>query len=273
MALKYRHELKYVVSAQQIAVLRSRIRYIMDLDEHVGEEGKYTIRSAYFDDYRNTCYFENENGTSPREKFRIRIYDASDKEIHLELKRKDSGKTHKDSCSLTRGQCEAFLEGADFAGIKERIICPPVAEGMPEQNIPLAKGQKRLAGNEEKEYIPENYPPVFRKFCLKYQSELYRPKVIVEYDREPYICRNGNVRVTFDTNIRSSNCVDDFFEKKIFARPVMPSGYHLMEVKYDEFLPDYIYNGLQMENLQQATFSKYYLCRKYNIGGVRRNGI
>ena len=144
---------------------------------------------------------------------------------------------------------------------------------MPEQNIPLAKGQKRLAGNEEKEYIPENYPPVFRKFCLKYQSELYRPKVIVEYDREPYICRNGNVRVTFDTNIRSSNCVDDFFEKKIFARPVMPSGYHLMEVKYDEFLPDYIYNGLQMENLQQATFSKYYLCRKYNIGGVRRNGI
>lgn len=241
MALKYRHELKYVVSAQQIAVLRSRIRYLMDLDVHAGEDGKYTIRSTYFDDYQNTCYFENENGTSPREKFRIRIYDANDRQIHLELKRKEAGKTHKDSCSLTRGQCEAFLGEADFAIIREG-------------------------------YFTEDYPPVFRKFCLKYQSELYRPKVIVEYDREPYVCRNGNVRVTFDTDIRSSNCMDGFFKENIFTRPVMPSGYHLMEVKYDEFLPDYIYNGLQMENLQQATFSKYYLCRKYNIGGVK-NGI
>ena len=137
---------------------------------------------------------------------------------------------------------------------------------MPEQNIPLAKGQKRLAGNEEKEYIPENYPPVFRKFCLKYQSELYRPKVIVEYDREPYICRNGNVRVTFDTNIRSSNCVDDFFEKKIFARPVMPSGYHLMEVKYDEFLPGFIAQLLETSHMNQSSYSKYRLCREASEG-------
>lgn len=245
MALKYRHELKYVVSAQQIAVLRSRIRYLMELDEHAGKDGRYTIRSAYFDDYQNTCYFENENGTSPREKFRIRIYNASDKEIHLELKRKDGGKTHKDSCSLSREQCEAFLGGEDWQEIGESILDKAFHEGK----------------------------PVFCKFCLKYQAELYRPKVIVEYDREPYVCRNGNVRVTFDTNIRSSNQVDGFFQENIFTRPVMPSGYHLMEVKYDEFLPDYIYNSLQTENLQQATFSKYYLCRKYNIGGVRRNGL
>ena len=245
MALKYRHELKYIVSAQQIAVLRSRIRYLMEMDEHAGKDGKYTVRSTYFDDYQNTCFYENENGTSPREKFRIRIYNADDDEIRLELKRKEGGKTHKVSCPLTREQCDAFLGGADWRTVSESISEKAFHEGK----------------------------PVFCKFCLKYQSEIYRPKVIVEYDREPYVCRNGNVRVTFDTDIRSSDCTDGFFEENLFTRPVMPLGYHLMEVKYDEFLPDYIYHSLQMENLQQTTFSKYYLCRKYNIGGVRRNGL
>lgn len=236
MALEYRHELKYVVSVQQIACLRSRIQALMYLDSHVGEKKKYNIRSVYFDNYKNTCYFESEDGTSPREKFRMRIYNAGKEEVHLELKRKDHGKTHKDSCILTQSQCMAFLSGTGLLGDQ---------------------------GNAT----------LLQKFCLKYRAELYRPKVIVEYEREPYVYKNGNVRVTFDTDIRSSNCIDRFFEKKIFSRSVMPLGYHLMEVKFDEYLPDPIYSSLQLENLQRTTFSKYYLCRKYNIGGSIGNGF
>lgn len=236
MALEYRQELKYVVSVQQIECLRSRIQSLMSLDSHVNERKQYHIRSVYFDDYKNTCYFENEDGTSPREKFRMRIYNAGEKEVHLELKRKERGKTHKDSCILTQAQCTAFLKGINL------------------QNSP---------GN----------PALFQKLFLKYRTELYRPKVIVEYEREPYVYRNGNVRVTFDTDIRSSNCIDRFFDQKIFSRPIMPSGYHLMEVKYDEYLPDHIYFGLQLDHLQQTTFSKYYLCRKYSIGGSKENGF
>lgn len=236
MALEYRNELKYVVSVQQMAVLRSRVRFLMALDEHAGGSGKYNIRSVYFDDYRNNCYFENEDGASPREKFRIRIYNASAEEIYLEEKRKEGGKTHKDSCLLSIGQCNAFLEG---------------------------RGLRDDSG----------YPPVLRKFSLKYRSELYRPKVIVEYEREPYVYEDGNVRVTFDTFIRSSNRTEAFFEKNMYARSVMPAGFHLLEVKYDEFLPDILYNGLQIDNLQQETFSKYYLCRRYSLGGVKGNGF
>lgn len=236
MALEYRHELKYVVSVQQIECLRSRIRPIMSLDKYAAEKGKYNIRSVYFDDYRNSCYLENEDGTSPRGKFRLRIYNAGSEEVHLELKRKDRGMTHKDSCVLTEAQCKAFLKGRGLSGSQE---CPAL----------------------------------LRKFCLKYRTELYRPKVIVEYEREPYVYKNGNVRITFDTDIRSSNRIDSFFEKKLFARPIMPSGFHLMEVKYDEYLPDHIYRSLQLDDLQQTTFSKYYLCRKYRIGGVRENGF
>ncbi|NLL76794.1 MAG: polyphosphate polymerase domain-containing protein [Clostridiales bacterium] len=234
MALDYRNELKYVVSTAQIACLRSRVRPYMELDKHVDDKGLYNIRSIYFDDYKNTCYYENEAGTSPREKFRIRIYNGNRELIHLELKRKERGKIHKDSCVLTEEQCKAILGG--------KVL------------------------DYEKDY-----PAILQKFCLRQRNYLLQPKVIVEYEREPYVYKNGNVRITFDTDIRSSNRKESFFDDKIYARPIMPIGYHLMEVKYDEYLPDHIYRSLQMENLLLSTFSKYYLCRKYNMGGMKKN--
>ena len=89
------------------------------------------------------------------------------------------------------------------------------------------------------------------------------PVVIVEYERIPFVYKNGNVRITFDTHLASSSDVTNFFAEKIHKRPVMPVGYHLMEVKFDEYLPDVIYRCLNLEQLQQTTYSKYYLCRKY----------
>ena len=90
-------------------------------------------------------------------------------------------------------------------------------------------------------------------------------KVIVDYERTVYVCPIGNVRVTFDRNISSSTDFKHFGEKNIAKRPIMPCGHHILEVKYDELLPDYIYKSLEIEALQRTTFSKYYLCRKYNM--------
>ena len=90
---KYRHELKYVISSAHIPLLKSRISGLMQLDPHACEDGIYNIRSLYFDDYSNRCFYENENGTDPREKFRIRIYNHSDQRITLECKRKERSKT------------------------------------------------------------------------------------------------------------------------------------------------------------------------------------
>ena len=89
--------------------------------------------------------------------------------------------------------------------------------------------------------------------------------MIVEYDRVPFIYPQGNVRITLDENIRASGRVDLFLEDRIPLRPVMPAGQHILEVKYDEYLPDFIYRTVQMENLRQTAFSKYYLCRKYHL--------
>jgi hypothetical protein len=223
--IKYRNELKYQCSEQQLRLLEFRIRHLCPRDPHAGPDGRYTVRSVYFDDYQDSCYYENEDGVDHREKFRIRLYDGSTDMIVLECKQKINGKNHKFACNITPQQCTAILQGT-FT-------------------------------------MPENGDAVLNKFFLHYRTRFYRPKVIVEYEREPYLYRTGNVRVTFDRNIAVTSRVQDFLEPQIYARPVMPAGMHLLEVKYDELLPDYIYNELQLDNLRQTAFSKYYTARRF----------
>lgn len=224
--MKYRHELKYEITDAQLQLLKNRIHNLIPLDSHAGASGGYTIRSLYFDDYDNRCMRENEDGTDPREKFRIRIYNASSQRITLECKRKERGKTHKTSCLLTLEQTRLLMEGKTVPDLNEQ-------------------------------------PPLLRKLTLLMMTRRMRPVVIVEYDRIPYIYKNGNVRITLDTNICSSSAVAAFLDPVIPKRPVLPVGQQLLEVKYDEYLPDFIYRNLQLHSLRQTAFSKYYICRKY----------
>ena len=225
-SIKYRHELKYQITDAQVQLLKNRINHLIPADSHAGRDGRYTIRSLYFDDYENRCLRENEDGTDPREKFRIRIYNHSTDRIMLECKRKERGKTHKTSCPLTEAQTRMLMEGKPLPDI----------------------------GSQH---------PVLRKLTLLMLTRRMRPVVIVEYDRIPYVYKNGNVRITLDTNIRSSAAVGAFLDETIPSRPVMEAGQQLLEVKYDEYLPDFIYRNLQLHSLRQTAFSKYYICRKY----------
>ena len=209
-------------------MIQNRLNHLLPLDSHAGPAGTYTVRSLYFDDYANRCYYENENGTEPREKFRIRIYNHSAERITLECKRKERGKTHKTSCPLTEEQTRCLMMGRPLPDI----------------------GQQH---------------PLLQKLVMQMLTRGLRPVVIVEYDRIPYVYKNGNVRITLDTNISSSNAVGKFLDERIPKRPVLPVGQQLLEVKYDEFLPDHIYHSIQLQNLRQTAFSKYYICRKYSL--------
>lgn len=108
--------------------------------------------------------------------------------------------------------------------------------------------------------------PLLRRFLL--QQEL-RPKVIVSYQRTPFVYAPGNVRITLDRNIGSSQDFSRFFDPRLPVRPILPKGQHILEVKYDEFLPDFLYQAMSLGTLRQATFSKYYLCRKFSMGGMQ----
>lgn len=222
----FRNELKYLCTEGELELIASVIRPLCALDSHVASSGTYAIRSLYFDDSKNSCYFDNENGTDPREKFRIRIYNASDQQITLECKKKQRYMTHKDSCPLTKEQYYMILQGN----------LSPTSEDA----------------------------PLLRKFYAQCQQRYLHPTVIVAYERTPFVYPAGNVRITFDRNIGCSTDLDGFFAHSLPLRPILPQGKQILEVKYDGFLPDFLYAAMNLGSLSQTAFSKYYLCRKFS---------
>lgn len=223
--MDYRQELKYICTAAELKILEARLSPIMELDSHLEGRPTYNIRSIYLDDSSDTYFYENEAGVNERRKIRIRAYNAQKDVIHVEVKSKLNGMTHKQACRIDEQTCYAIMQG---------------------ESIPLSQ----LCGN-----------PAMNLLTLGMHDRLLRPKLIVEYERKAFVSRTGNVRITFDQHIRASGHINRFFEKDLFAVPVLEQGVHVLEVKYDELLPMYIAQALEMGTLRQTAFSKYYLSR------------
>lgn len=232
MSSPFRHEYKYLCTHDQLRVEQARLASLLRPDPHTGPDGRYEIRSVYFDDPEDGCLRENEDGMDPRAKYRLRIYNGSDARITLERKAKLRGMTHKDAAPVRLELAEALLDG--------RIPFPG----------------------------PED-APLLHRMLADMSLRVLRPKVVVQYVRTPFVLDVGNVRVTLDEHIASSQAVDRFFAKDIPLRPVLPTGNGVLEVKWDELFPSWLYQSLQLEGLQWTSFSKYYLCRKYNTRGIQ----
>lgn len=221
--MEYREELKFFCSDYDIEILMHRLRAILPYDVHQKDDC-YLIRSLYFDTFDNQCFYENAAGVDNRKKYRIRTYNNSDQKIHFEIKEKTHSKTKKTSYPLTRKECDSFLEGT---------------------------------GN-----LTVGSSPVLNEIFMEEQLHLLHPVVTVEYERTAFTYPVGNVRITFDRNISAIPKIPDFFSAHPAKRPVMPSGVHVLEVKYDELLPDFIAQTIDIGNLRQTACSKYYLCRQ-----------
>lgn len=221
--MKYRVEKKYIVSDADLMVLDARLKSVLPCDAH--QYGSYyTIRSLYFDDAWDSGVDENEAGINIRKKYRIRHYDANAEHFKLEIKEKNNGYARKESCFISR---ETYQE--------------------------IVNGDMQITEKTDK---------VFNNLYVQMKTKLLKPKVIIEYERTAYVYPVGNVRITFDRNISASSCCDDFLDESISKSvPVLPQGVHVLEVKYDELLPEFIAQLLDIGNLQQTAFSKYYLGR------------
>ena len=227
--MDYRHEHKYIISNGQVKIIQHQMQTLGSLDSNA-RNGMYHIRSLYFDDLYNSSYAENAAGIMDREKWRIRAYNYDDNYISLECKKKKKDMIKKDSCRIDR---RLLLDIVNDANIE----------------------------------IREDMPNVLKRFlCLRDQKPL-RPVVIVGYDRIPFVVDAGNVRVTLDLNIYSAPPDLGLFCREDFRRPIMPLNTQLLEVKFDEFLPDYVYRGIQLSTMERTTFSKFYLSRYY-LGGI-----
>ena len=223
-SLDYRHEWKHVISYADMLILRQRLGAVMQLDRNA-VDGKYYIRSLYFDTPTDTALREKLDGVSRREKFRIRYYNHETSLIHLEKKSKLAGLGNKQSANLTAEDAQKIVDG-DIG------------------------------------WMLQAKHPLIRELYSKMQTQQLRPKTIVDYVREPYVYAPGNVRVTLDYDIRTGLGCTDFLNQ---GCPTIPAGdcTIILEVKWDEFLPDIIRSAVQLEGRRVTAFSKYAQCRIY----------
>lgn len=221
--MKYRHELKYIIGRSDYIAASEHLSLISKPDSHA-ENGRYKIRSLYFDNDKNKALREKIDGVNYREKFRIRCYNGDYSYICLEKKSKINGLCNKQSTRLIPEQCKAIIDG-DFEWMK--------------------KSDDKL---------------IFELYS-KTVSQRLKPAVIVDYTREPWVYDVGNVRITFDYNIRTGLKSTDFFNPDCIT---VPAGNEMiMEVKWDEVLPDIIKSAVRVTDTHTSAFSKYAMSRIY----------
>jgi len=222
--MDFRHEWKIEISAADHLALRSRLRVIMACDAHA-VDGRYFIRSLYFDSPSDRALREKIDGVDRREKFRLRYYNGDAACIFLEKKSKLSGLCRKLSAQITAEQAQAIVDG-------------------------------------ETAWMMESDTALLQEFYCKMKSEGLRPKTVVDYVREPFVYIPGNVRVTFDYGIRTGLGNTDFLNASSVTVPAGDAPI-LMEVKWDAFLPDIIRDAIQLPGRRASAFSKYAQCRIY----------
>ena len=225
-ALTARHEFKYFVNRTELAALRARLWPVLALDPYCVGGRPYIIRSLYLDDVDDSAYVDKLSGVQDRDKYRIRIYGHSDKEIFLERKRKLGDLIQKSSVRITRRLCEQIISG-DPRGLQ----------------------------------ISSN--PLLQDVYVQMRTKLLRPAVIVDYEREAYVHPAENVRITFDLRLRTGLHSRELFDPNIPMVCPLDAGMEILEVKFDNYLPDYIRALLDGIQADRSAVSKYVLCRRY----------
>ena len=222
--MKYRHEWKHVINYADMLTLRFRLSAVMERDKHaIG--GAYRIRSLYFDTLSDKALQEKIDGVNIREKFRIRYYNGDTSFIVLEKKSKINGLCAKESCRITKEEAQKIVDG-DLG------------------------------------WMTESGKPLCQELYSKMISQGLKPKTIVDYIREPFVFGPGNVRVTIDYNIRTGAFRTDFLNPETLTLPAGNSPI-ILEVKWDEYLPDIIKAAVSIPGRRVSAFSKYAQCRIY----------
>ena len=222
--MDYRHEWKHEISTSDMIAIRQRMRAIAKPDHHA-LDGKYRIRSLYFDNLADKALREKIDGVNCREKFRIRYYNKDQSFIRLEKKSKWNGLGNKQSTTLSAEEAQAIVDGdLDWMMDSDRLLLQELYTKMTVHGL--------------------------------------RPKTIVDYTREPFVYAPGNVRVTLDYDIRTGLGCTDFLNPDAITIPAGDAPI-ILEVKWDEYLPSVIRDAVQLNSVRTTAFSKYAICRIY----------
>ncbi len=222
---KYRNEIKFIISKTMAEVLKQRLSLIMSVDNNsYNSDNSYLIRSLYFDNENSDAYYEKMDGVEYRKKYRIRIYNFDDKFIRLECKYKHNNMTSKDQILIDKELCSKIINGK----IDE---------------IDLTKDN------------------LLRQFALDYRLNRLNPSIIVDYNRVAFTYHVSDVRITFDSQIKSGMYNYNLFDKNATTYRVIDDNQMVLEVKFNEILPESIALILQTVPTFRQAFSKFATCR------------
>lgn len=221
--MTFRHECKHEISYSDLLALRARLSAVAQPDPHA-TDGRYEIRSLYFDNLYDKALNEKLDGVNCREKFRIRLYDLDTSLIKLEKKSKLNGLCSKQSVQLTAEETQRIVDG-------------------------------------DTDWMAQDSRPLVNELYSRMKSQGLCPRTVVDYTREPFVFPAGNVRVTLDYNIRTGLSCTQLLSDRCVTVPTGDSI--ILEVKWDGFLPSVIRDIVQLGTTRTGAFSKYAACRIY----------
>lgn len=223
---KFRHELKHYINYSDYLAIRNRLRTIMHIDRNANADNEYRIRSLYFDNVYDKALMEKVVGIPKRDKFRIRFYNDNHNFIRLEKKSKIRGLCLKDSERITKEECIRIING-------------------------------------DIEFLRNSGKNLFADLYIQMKENLMKPRTVVDYTREAYIYPIGNVRITFDKSIRTGLNSVNLFDNNLPTIETIDHKYIILEVKFDEFLPQVIQDIIQVNERRATSISKYEAARIY----------
>ena len=223
-----RHELKYYINNGDARVIGDMLDKVLWRDENADENREYHIRSLYFDNHLESAYYDKIDGVRDREKYRIRIYNFSDRQIRLERKSKRGELISKLSATIDRSICEQIIAG-DTSGLEK------------------------------------SSDPLLRDMFVNMTTQLMHPAVIVDYVREAFIHPAENTRVTIDKQLRTGMFSEDIFNPNLPTISPLDEQLSILEVKFDRRLISIIPPLISFASYDKSAISKYTLCRRYDF--------
>ena len=222
-----RHEIKFHISPLGADALSRRLAAVLQRDAHANPHtGEYTIRSLYFDDAWDSAFHEKLDGVQNRDKYRIRVYKTKNSPISMERKRKMGNLIQKDSVRITQRLAQQLMR-ANPTGLES-----------------IGK-------------------PLLTDVGIQMRTKLLRPAVLVEYDREAFTYPIEDVRVTIDKRIRTGLVHTNLFQEDFQTVEVLDRNTWILEIKFNDYLPDFIASLLVGIPTERSAISKYTLCRRF----------
>ncbi|MCK4835441.1 MAG: polyphosphate polymerase domain-containing protein, partial [Candidatus Aminicenantes bacterium] len=220
----YRHELKYFLSKKEYTIFSKVFRKTIRMDPNCKENFQYWIRSLYFDTLDNNDFYDKIIGVNRRKKIRLRLYDLDQQQVKIEIKNRYNEYMMKETAFLEKKEVHQLIKG-------------------------------------DRDFLLKKNNPTLNRIYYYLTRDFYRPTVLIDYEREAYLSEIQNIRITFDKNIRASTIDFNIFNKNAHLIPIFDHEIIVLEVKFHQFLPQYIKKIISNCQGSRQAISKYCISR------------